>query len=88
MSKPYVTVEKWSVVQDVVAQGFEELKPGNRLTGYVLGHANLPNTKLVYTSPIMGVDLDQGIVETHNTMYRLGTASDEYQSWQNKRRAA
>jgi hypothetical protein len=88
MPKPEVMIENWGVVQNVSSQGFEELLPGNRLVGNVLGHACLPNTKLVYTSPIISVDLNSGVIETHNTVYRLGEASREYRSWELKRKAS
>lgn len=88
MPKPRVTIENWGVVKNVISQGFEELHPGNRLTGYVLGHTNLPNTKRIFTSPILSIDLSQGVVETLNTMYQLGETSDEYKSWSTKRSAA
>lgn len=86
--KPEVTIENWGVVELVSSQTFEELHPGNRLVGYVLGHARLPNSKLVYTSPIVSVDLSEGMVETLNTVYRLGDASSEYKSWEFKRKTA
>jgi hypothetical protein len=88
MQKPLVTIENWGVVESVISYGFEELQPGNRLTGFVLGHANLPNTKLVFTSPILTVDLGEGVVETLNTMYKLGEANDEYKAWAHKRKAS
>lgn len=88
MPKPVVTIENWSVVQDVSSYSFQELQQGNRLMGYVVGHAHLPNAKVVYTSPIMSVDLTQGLVETRNTLYRLGEASPEYKTWEHKRRAS
>ena len=88
MPKPAVTIENWGVVQNVSSQSFVELHEGNRLMGNVLGHAHFPNSKLVFTSPIVQVDLDQGVVETCNTVYRLGEASEEYKSWEYKRRAS
>jgi hypothetical protein len=88
MPKPRVTIENWGVVQNVISQGFGELYPGNRLTGYVLGHTYLPNTKRIFTSPILRIDSSQGVVETLNTMYQLGQPSDEYNSWSTKRRVA
>ena len=88
MPKPLVTIENWGVVQDVISRGFEELHPGNRLTGYVLGHSNLPSTKRIFTSPIMSVDLSERVVETVNSIYQLGKISDEYKSWTAKRKAA
>jgi hypothetical protein len=88
MPKPMVSIEKWAVVKSVSSQGFEKLHPGNRLVGYVAGHERIANAQLVYTSPIVSIDLNQGTVETHNTMYRLGEANNEYMSWENKRRAS
>jgi len=88
MQKPVATIENWAVVQSIFCQGFEQLSPGNRLTGHVLGHANLPSTTRIYTSPIVSVDFRQRIVETRNTIYRLGEASDEYKSWRHKREVA
>ena len=87
MLKPTATINNWSVIQGVISRDFEELQSGNRLLGYVRGHANFPDSKLVCTSPILGVDLDQGVVETAHTVYRLGEASDEYKYWKRGRRA-
>ena len=86
MPKPVMTIENWSVVENVSSYSFQELHQGNRLTGYVEGHAHLPNTKIVYTSPIVTVDLSQGLVETYNTLYRLGEPSAEYRTWEHRRR--
>jgi hypothetical protein len=33
MPKPVVTIENWSVVQNVSSFSFQELQQGNRLTG-------------------------------------------------------
>ena len=88
MRKPVATIENWAVLKSVSSQSFEEFHPGNCLTGYVVGHANLPTTTIVYTSPIVSFDLSEGLVETRNTLYRLGKASDEYKSWDRKRNAA
>jgi hypothetical protein len=89
MPKPQVTIESWGVVRSVISPSFEELQPGNHLTGFVSGHPNLSQTKFVYTSPILSVDFNQGaVVETLNTVYRLGEASDMYKSWCSKRKSA
>ena len=79
MRKPLVAIENWAVVDSVVSPGFEELKPGKHLTGNVLGHASVRNTKFVYTSRI--VNVYNGIVETLNTLYQLGDPSEEYKAW-------
>jgi hypothetical protein len=88
MLKPTVTIEQWGVVRSVISPIYDELQPGNHLTGHVFAHANLRRKTLVYTSPILSVDFSHGVVETLNTMYRLGEPSDEYKSWFNKRRVA
>jgi hypothetical protein len=81
MSKPLAVIEKWAVVESVVSQRFEALEMGNRLRGYVLGLASLPSSKLVHTSRIVSADLTLGLIETRNTIYRLGEASEEYKLW-------
>jgi hypothetical protein len=86
MSKAFVLIEGWAVVENVSSQSFEQLKPGNRLVGYVTGHERLANVKLVYTSAIVSVDRTQGTVETRNTMYQLGEPNSEYNSWEQRRR--
>ena len=86
MQKPLVTIEDWGVVENVISHGFEELQPGNHLTGFVIGHTNLPRSKRVFTSSIVTVDVSQALVETQNTMYHLGEASEEYKAWERKRK--
>jgi hypothetical protein len=87
MSKPLVTIENWAVVQSVISQSYEQLQPGKHLMGNVIGHANLPDTLFIYTSSIVSVDRNNGVVETRNTLYQLGRASDEYKAWECERRA-
>jgi hypothetical protein len=87
MHKPLVIIESWAVVQSAGLQNYQELRPGNRLTGYVFGHANLPNTKVICTSPILSVDVSQRMVETLNTMYQLGEPDAAYRVWEHKRKA-
>lgn len=79
-NKPIVRVENWSVVGSVVYLGYRKLEPGARLTGDVMGHANLRNGT-IYTSAILSVDLANQLVETHNSIYRLGEVSDDYARW-------
>jgi hypothetical protein len=87
MSKTLVRIENWSVVGDLISENYRELQPGNHLAGYAFGHVNLPNTKFVYTSRIVSVDLSNGLVETLNTSYELGEINAEYKRWVCKRRA-
>jgi hypothetical protein len=82
-----VSIENWAVVENVLAQNYQELEPGNHLTGYVFGHATLPNATFIYTSPIVSIDRNKRLVETRNTIYQLGAISDEYEVWDNRRRA-
>jgi hypothetical protein len=51
------------------------------LTGTLFGHTNLPDTNFIFTSPIIDVDSDKGVVQTRNTIYQLGEASEEYKTW-------
>lgn len=78
--KPIVRVENWSVVGSVVYFGFRKLEPGARLTGDVIGHTNLRNGT-IYTSAILSIDLANHLVETHNSIYRLGEVSEDYARW-------
>ncbi len=78
--KPIVRVENWSIVGSVVYSGFRKLEPGARLTGDVIGHANLRNGT-IYTSAILTIDLADHLVETHNGFYRLGEANEDYARW-------
>lgn len=80
ISKPLAVIENWSVVQSVISQRFQAPEKGNRLRGYVPGCPDLSSTKLVHTSPIIRADLDLGLIETRNTIYRLGEASEEYKA--------
>jgi hypothetical protein len=81
ISKPLAKIEKWAVVRSVVSYRFELPETGNRLIGYVPGSANLPSPRLIHTSPILRMDLAMGLVETRNTIYVLGEASEEYKKW-------
>jgi hypothetical protein len=85
MQKLLVTIENWAVVQSVISTTYEDLEPGNHLTGNVFGHANLPDAVFVYSSAILRVDHGDHWVETLNTLYRLGKASDAYKSWKAER---
>jgi hypothetical protein len=88
MRKPFVTLENWAVVESALSRSFQELEPGKLLTGNVYGHEKLPDTKFIYTSAIVRVDKNRGIVETRNTLYHLGEASDGYKLWDFHRKAA
>jgi hypothetical protein len=93
MSKPMVTIENWAVVKKGTYVAYEELEPGNVLTGQVFGHSSLPNAKSVFTSPIISIDNDNCVVETRNTLYLLGEpsadykSSDEYRNWEGQRKS-
>jgi hypothetical protein len=78
---PLATIQCWAVVEAAVSQRFAVLQVGNRRRGHILGLEHVPYMKLVHTSPIVHVDFAQGLVETCNTTYRLGEASEEYESW-------
>jgi hypothetical protein len=90
MDKPIVRIENWSVVSSVLFRGYRQLEPGARLTGDVMGHTNLRNGS-IYTSAILNVDLENRVVETHNSLYQLGEVCEDYARWlseQEKARAA
>ena len=87
MQKPLATIENWAVIQKTSALSYEELQPGERLMGKVVGHSALPNAECIYTSPILHVNASEGLVETRNTMYQLGEPSDGYKTWQRERKA-
>jgi hypothetical protein len=86
VSKPVVLIENWAVVQSPIFRSYDELGPGKHLMGKVLGHANLPDMLLIYTSPIVSVDTNKGVIETLNTVYQLGKPSDDYKTWECARR--
>ena len=79
--KLLATIQCWAVVEAAVPQRFAVLQIGNRLRGHVLGLEHVPYMKLIHTSPIVHVDFARGFVETCDTTYRLGEASEEYDSW-------
>jgi hypothetical protein len=80
MEKLSAKIENWSIVDNLIFNGFRELEPGQRLTGYLMGHSNLPNG-VIYTSVIQSVDHARGLVETGNTVYQLGQVNEEYEQW-------
>jgi hypothetical protein len=80
-AKPLAMIQNWAVVDTVVSDSFAPLQAGNRLIGHVLGLAHLPYTKIACTSPIVSVDPARGLVETRNTIYRLGEMNEAYGSW-------
>lgn len=88
MQKPFVTLENWAVVESALGRGYQNLQPGKLLTGHVFGHAKLPDKKFIYTSAIVSVDRSRGMVETRNTVYHLGEASDGYKVWKYQKGAA
>lgn len=81
MKKPLVRIENWSVVDDLISQGFHELEPGQRLTGTILATTDLPKG-IIYTSVIQAIDLDNGVVETNNTVYQLGQVDEAWERWE------
>lgn len=80
MEKLSAKIENWSVVDNLIFHGFRKLEAGQRLTGYLMGHTDLPNG-VIYTSVIQRVDTANGLVETANTVYRLGQMNEFYEHW-------
>ncbi len=79
--KPSVKLEDWAVVPAPNSGSYQALRPGNFLVGRAFGHQRIEKGKFIFTSPIVRVDPQQGIVETKNTCYSLGEASHEYKVW-------
>jgi hypothetical protein len=80
MDKLSAKVENWSVVDNLIFHGYRKLEPGQRLTGYIKGHADIPNG-VIFTSVIQSVDQTRGLVETTNTVYQLGQIDEAYEHW-------
>jgi len=80
MEKLSARIENWSIVDNLIFNGFRKLEPGQRLTGYLMGHTDLPNG-VIYTSAIQSVDAANGVVETLNSTYRLGQVNEDYEQW-------
>ena len=80
MEKLSARIENWSVVDNLIFNGFRKLEPGQRLTGYLMGHTDLPNG-VIYTSVIERVDVANRLVETLNTVYQLGQVDEQYAQW-------
>jgi hypothetical protein len=87
MQKPLVKLENWAVVRSLT-MSFQELKPGSLLVGKVFGHPKIKEASFIFTSPIVSIDTNKRVVETRNTAYCLGEASDEYRTWEQTRGAA
>jgi hypothetical protein len=84
-AKPLATIHSWAVVESPLSPDFAKLQAGNRLRGHVLGLAHLSYAKVACTSPIVSVDTARGLVETRNTIYRLGEIREAYSSWRGAR---
>jgi hypothetical protein len=82
MRKREVTLEDWAAVRSAHSPSFEELQPGVHLMGNATGHEDLPGLSFIYTSSIVNVDNANGLVETSNTLYRLGQPHQTYKAWQ------
>jgi hypothetical protein len=79
--KPSVKLEDWAVGPELNPGSYQALQPGNLLVGRAFGHQRIEKGKFIFTSPIVRVDPQQRVVETRNTLYSLGEASDEYKTW-------
>jgi hypothetical protein len=79
--KPSVKLEDWAVVPSLNKGQYQELRPGNLLVGRAFGHHRIKSGSFIFSSPIVGVDLQNNLAETKNTSYQLGEASHEYKMW-------
>jgi hypothetical protein len=82
MRKREVTLENWAAVRSAHSPSFEDLQPGVHLMGNAVGHDDLSDLSVIYTSRILNVDNANGLVETSNTLYRLGQPHETYKAWQ------
>jgi hypothetical protein len=80
MNQLPIPIERWAVVDSVSTQRWSPLEPGHRLTGWVSAHGDLP-VGVICTSAIVRIDDAEGLVETRNTLYRLGHCSPDYATW-------
>jgi hypothetical protein len=88
MHKPAVRIDDWAVVPNPKTGLYQELRPGNLLVGRVFGHPRMSEGSFIFTSPVVSIDSDKGIVETMNTAYILGKVSSEYRAWSRKHAGA
>jgi hypothetical protein len=79
--KPPVKLEDWAVVESANTASYQPLEAGNLLVGRAFGHQRIKTGMFIFTSPIVGIDTQNKIVETRNTRYCLGEASREYGAW-------
>jgi hypothetical protein len=86
--KPFVRLEGWAVVAGGNRGSYEILRPGNLLLGKAYGHQRIRTGMVIFTSPIVRVDLERNIAETRNTSYELGEANPEYVTWRRSHEAA
>jgi hypothetical protein len=88
--KPSVKLEDWAVVPSANPVSFEGLEPGKLLAGRAFGHERIKPGMFIFTSIIVQVDTRNRLVETKNTVYKLGEMSPEYKAWvdQQKQTAA
>jgi len=80
MNKLAIPIESWAVVDSVSTQRWSPLEPGRRLMGWVSVHGDLP-AGMICTSAILRIDEAEGLVETRNTLYRLGHSNPDYAAW-------
>ena len=88
MKKPLVRIENWRVVDCALSHNYEELQRGKHLMGNIFGNPDVRNAQFIYSSVILGVDREHGLVNTHNAVYKLGAPCIEYKNWISRRRAA
>lgn len=72
-----VSIENWSMFTDDTPFLAPELRK-MYLQGNVYNHENFEDGQFVYTSSIQDIDLENGRVNTRNTIYQLGKIDEEY----------
>jgi hypothetical protein len=86
--KPSVKIDDWACVTKPNTGSYQELRPGNLLVGRVFGHPKMNEGTFIFSSAVVSIDTDGGVVETRNTSYILGKVSFEYQAWSRQRTGA
>ncbi len=86
-SKKECVIQDWAIQVDPFGKAdpytAPELIP-SVLTGKVFGHERIEDGHNIISSPIVKVDIENGIVETMNTVYRVGKKAEDYQLYCNE----
>lgn len=85
MTKQNCTIQQWGIMKDPRHNDpytAPELIP-SVMFGKCYGHTKIAEGNRVITSRIVNIDLDNETIETVNTVYHLGTKSQDYELFLN-----